>query len=353
MMWAFGPGDVLDLFTLQRLLGEHVIIQSRSKWPLSFTDAAHPLPMRRPNFFIIGAPKCGTTSLNAYLETHPNIYMSPEKEPHFFAEHREMRHAQTEEAYLRLFSGAGPQHAVIGEGSTTTLHSPGALERLREFAPDARIVVMLRDPVDLVYSMYRHHIYRVQEDQPTFADAWRVSVERAEGRNWPKTVRKADPVQLEYRSFGMLGQHVARLLNLFDRSQVHIILFDDFRKDPGAEYRKVLEFLGVPDDGRVDFEVKNAAKEHGKNPVGKLVLGLPNPVRKVFRALGLKHRVKIMDKVMSTAKPADRNPLPPEVDAEVRAYFHDDVILLQQLIQRDLTPWHQSRAKTVVPTPVP
>ncbi|MFN3729747.1 MAG: sulfotransferase family protein [Fimbriimonadaceae bacterium] len=308
--------------------------------------------MPRPNFFIIGAPKCGTTSLNAYLETHPNIYMSPEKEPHFFAEHREMRHAQTEEAYLRLFAGAGPQHAVVGEGSTTTLHSPGALERLRAFAPDARIVVMLRDPVDLVYSMYRHHVYRVQEDQPTFADAWRVSVGRAEGRNWPKTARKADPVQLEYRSFGMLGRHIERLLHLFDRDQVHVILFDDFRKDPGAEYRKVLSFLGVPDDGRTDFEIKNAAKEHGNNPVGKMVLGLPNPVRKVFRALGLKHRVKIMDKVMSTAKPADRTPLPPDIEAEVRAYFRDDVILLEQLIDRDLSHWYQIKTAAAVPTSV-
>src|SRR5688572_16981668 len=197
--------------------------------------------MPRPNFFIIGAPKSGTTSLDAWLSEHPNVYMSPVKEPHYFAEHRAKRNATTLEEYLALFDKADPGvHTIIGEGSTSTLHSPGAMERVRAFDPNAKIVIMVRDPVELVSSMYSHARFRGVEDAATLREGWEKSPLRSQGQALPKTLKVGDPVQLTYQDFGRLGKHVGRAFEIFPRENVHVIVFDDLKADARKVYLDTL-----------------------------------------------------------------------------------------------------------------
>ena len=112
-----------------------------------------------PNFFIVGAPKCGTTALCEYLKYHPNVFMSTPKEPHYFAEDFERyRHVKTEDKYLALFGDCNDRHLMIGEASVFYLRSTRAVSLIRDFNPDAKIIVMLRNPVDMVYSLSLIHI---------------------------------------------------------------------------------------------------------------------------------------------------------------------------------------------------
>ena len=125
----------------------------------------------KPNFFLVGAPRCGTTSMYAYLRSHPQIFM-PEtaKEPHYFAPEESLwygKRIDDLETYLALFTGA--RDAVrIGEASTHYLASPSAANSIYAFNPQARILIMLRSPVDLLYSLYYHRRQTGKERHATF-----------------------------------------------------------------------------------------------------------------------------------------------------------------------------------------
>src|SRR4051794_4338919 len=111
--------------------------------------------MQLPNFMIAGAPKCGTTALYRYLQTHPQVFLTDPKEPHFYADdlagHREV---PTRENYLRLFDRVLPQHTAIGEASVWYMHSSDALQRIKAEMPQVRLVVMLRQPIDFLRSLH-------------------------------------------------------------------------------------------------------------------------------------------------------------------------------------------------------
>ena len=123
--------------------------------------------MKRPNFFIVGAPKCGTTALYQYLNEHPQIYMSDIKEPAYF---RQRSNFKTEADYLALFAGARDE-IRLGEATPSYLRSPEATEAIYRFDPDAKIIIMLRDPVSLMMSTYSQDRVMGREKSPTFAEA--------------------------------------------------------------------------------------------------------------------------------------------------------------------------------------
>jgi hypothetical protein len=175
----------------------------------------------RPNVFIVGAPKCGTTALSQYLRGHPQVFFCSPKEPHYFAtEFPGYRAVTCEVDYLNLFSAAGPHHNALAEGSVYYLYSGQALERIRRFNPDARIIAMLRDPVDLVYSLHAQLLYSGNEIEEDFERAWDLQDERAHGRHLPRNCQ--DPKVLLYREVGKLGEQCERLLGIFPRTQVKL-----------------------------------------------------------------------------------------------------------------------------------
>ena len=153
--------------------------------------------MTKPNFFIIGAPKCGTTALSEYLREHPNIYMCTPKEPHYFDyDFEQYREVETLDEYLGLFEAATTEHIAIGEASACYLYSSVALEDIYQFAPQAKIIVMLRNPVDLAYSYHSQLLYASDENVPDFEQAWRLQDIRREGKKIPPRCR--DSALLQY-----------------------------------------------------------------------------------------------------------------------------------------------------------
>ena len=213
-------------------------------------------PERFPDFFLIGAPRCGTTSLSRYLADNPQVCFSRPKEPHYFSllsPHASLDDLET--AYLsRYFSHYRESHKAIGEGSVSYLYSPYALQRILSVNPQAKFIAILRNPLDMLPSYHLRMLFTVMEDVEDFATAWSLQEVRARGERIPKHC--LDPHLLLYREVAKFGEQVERLYHLAGRDRSLVLLFDDLVRDPRAVYKQVLAFIGVDDDGRTRFQRK-------------------------------------------------------------------------------------------------
>jgi hypothetical protein len=200
-----------------------------------------------PNFFIVGAAKCGTSSLHEYLSRHPQIFMSSRKEPHFFSQvsyTRESEHflrpAVGEAEYAALFEGAGRFDAV-GESSTSYLWDERTPQRIRERVPEARIIILLRDPIERAYSHYLADV-RYDRVRLPFYEALLEDAARE---------KKVWGVSRLYVEMGRYASQVGRYLEAFTPERVRVYMSDDLRRDPEPVLRDVASFLGV-DPGAMD-----------------------------------------------------------------------------------------------------
>ncbi|MEW6119436.1 MAG: sulfotransferase [Pseudomonadota bacterium] len=295
-----------------------------------------------PNFFIVGAPKCGTTALASYLRDHPDVFLCDPKEPHYFANDMDAhRYVRSEEAYLALFRHAKEHHHAIGEASVGYLFSTVALANIRAFNPDARIIAMVRNPVDMAQSLHRQLVYAGYEDEPDFEKAWRLQALRREGEAIPVLCRA--PAFLQYGEACSLGKQIKHLYAVFPREQVHVIVFDDLARDVAGTYRNALAFLGLPPDGRENFETVNEAKSVRFAWLGRWAARLkPAAVRAAvgikrktgLDAYGLLKGIEQLNQVK-----AIKSPVPAHLALELQHYFESDVVLLSSLLGRDLTDW--------------
>lgn len=214
--------------------------------------------LRYKRFFIIGAPKCGTTSLSRWLNAHPEIFMSPVKEPHFFSTDLANRSIKSRNQYDRLFRDVTDAHRAVGEASTWYLYSRDAVSEIEREFPNALFIVMTRDPLAMAHSLYHHNVRVLHEDQPTFEQAWQLQEERGRGRSVPTTC--TEPAFLQYRHACALGTLLQRLLDQVPTERVLHVPLEAMQADTRAEYLRVLEFLQVEDDDRTDFPVANEAR---------------------------------------------------------------------------------------------
>lgn len=290
--------------------------------------------MKQPNFFILGAPKCGTTALAQWLAAHPQVYFSPRKEPHFFNVEG-LRAVHTLVEYEALFADAGDDHRAVGEGSTHYLYSREAVPRILEYAPEARFIVCLRNPVEMAPALHGERVSQGRENIGDFERAWRSQAERARGRRIPTTLRE-DPERLQYGRYCRLGEQLERLFGLAATDRVLPVLLDDVRSDPRAVYTGVLRFLALDDDGREDFGVANAAKRTRWPRMAVVARRLASMKRSLgFEgSLGLGGAVRRLN-----VQRRDRQALSPALREELAAYFAEDVGRLSALLNRDLSHW--------------
>ncbi len=299
----------------------------------------------RPDFFIVGAPKCGTTAMADYLAAHPDIYMA-RKEMHFFG--LDLRFGpqffrRDLTAYLAEFDAWKGQRRV-GEASVWYLFSTQAAAEIKAFTPDARIIVMLRDPVEMLHSLYYYFLFDGNEPLPTFEQALAAEADRARGQRLCRQTYFAQG--LAYRQVVRYTEQVRRYFQTFGRERVHVIIYDDFAADVFGAYRQTLDFLGLESKGcDPGFGVVNPAKRV-KSPVLRAAMGDPllrsavlalRPwmPRAVFAAL---QRIEARLQ-RSNASVERRPPLAPELRAQLKREFAPEVERLSELLGRDLTHW--------------
>lgn len=291
--------------------------------------------MKKPNFFILGAPKCGTTSMANWLAAHPQIFMSPVKEPHFFNFDYGDRGFRNLNRYEKLFEQADTQHSVVGEASTRYLYSRTAVPAILGYAPESRFMVVVRNPVDMAYSLHEQKIFDGDENVQDFESAWRLQNVRAYGDRIPYAC--TDPQLLLYGRICCLGAQIERLYDLVPRERVLLVNLDHIREDPSREYQRALSFLGVEDDDRNSFLVRNAAKRLRFSVINNPLIRLNN----ILRGMRGPHiRLGLIKLIQAwNTKEAERKNLTDDFKKELRDYFLADIELLESLSGWDLFNW--------------
>lgn len=308
-------------------------------------QAPKALSKNLPNFLVVGATKCGTSSLHKYLDQHPQIFMSPVKEPRFLSsqvmdfplrgpgDHKvEAWYVKEYEAYERLFKDADGQPAV-GEASADTLYFyQGTIPVIKQYLDDPKILIMLRDPVKRAFSAYQHLVRDMRENL-SFEDGLLREPERIRD-NWE--------LIYHYKAGSLYYDSVKAFMDNF--SSVKVVLTEDQDADPRRTIREVFEFLGVDPDVNVDTEIRYNISGKPKSQwlhrfffEGNMVRKMAQPI--VRRLLSPEARVRIAQKIQE--KNLTRLRMNPETQASLREYFAADVAKLEKLLKRDLSHWKQ------------
>jgi hypothetical protein len=295
--------------------------------------------VNKPNFFIVGAPKCGTTALYSYLAQHPDIFMPSLKEPQFFADDvlGSLRAVRTMENYLNCFADAKPGQ-TIGEASVAYLGSDSALRGIKAFNPAAEIIVMLRNPIDVMYSEYSGRIYDTREPAIPFEEAleaedngrlspWRCQGGPVLGLGLRQTVRFVDQVRAYFEVFG--------------RGHVHIIIYEDLLQDTAKVYAEVLRVLRVRGVFQPTFKVVNGNKRVRNTSLQKFIVRPPYLARR-FARLTIPQPLRrfVGESLLRLNAPFEpRPPMNRSLRRSLQQQLEQDVLALSTLLDRDLSHW--------------
>lgn len=296
--------------------------------------------MKLPNFLIIGAAKAGTSSLYYYLKQHPQIYMSSLKEPKFFAFEGEELDFQgpaknnikkfsvtTFEEYQQLFAGVTEEIAV-GEASPIYFEHPKAAQRIKHYIPEAKMIAVLRHPAERAFSAFSH---LVREGYET------LSFEEALQKEDERINQKWIPL-FYYKQIGFYYSHLKRYFELFEREQIKIYLYEELAANSIDVIKDIFKFLNVDHDFVPDLTRKNVSG----NPKNRLFYDLftkDNIVKSTFKPLfNNQIRRQIYDIV--TTKTLNPKPkLSSSTKSNLIEVYKEDILRLQDLIQRDLSAW--------------
>ncbi len=289
--------------------------------------------MLKPNLFVLGAPKCGTTSLVSWLGQHPEIFVSPKKEPHFFyTPHR--RKPISQARYHDYFKGATGAHRYLAEASVWYLFSRQAAPRILAYNPKARFIVCLRNPVDMFPSLHAQQVFAGLEGEKDMEKAWNLSDARLAGgfRGIRKIKGRGDPTHMAYQHSCLLGQQVQTLLGQVPRRQIKFLLIEDMRDNAAGTLRGICDFLSIEDRSRsTDFVVLNTAQKPRSRKINKRLEWLERNRLLPRSALDALFR--------ANAGTAEKPKLREAFKTELRDHFRHDTQLLQDLIDRDLSAW--------------
>jgi Sulfotransferase domain len=285
-----------------------------------------------PNFFLVGAAKAGTTSIYAYLAQHPGVFFPSIKEPHFFTQVRPAPEQQflieaiTKcSAYLRLYAHAAG-YGVIGDASPSYLWHPEVPQRIRAKVPQAKVAIILRDPVERAYSHYLMD-YREGAQSKPFYEALLNDMNRSE-KGWG--------VSYLYYELGLYAQQVRRYLETFKPERVKILMFDDFRRDAKAVLRELAEFLGLDPNPLADIDTSRKYNSYAapRNQYLRRIAGA-----KLSRILGqalMPHWLGAFIFERIFLKQATKPPLEPRARELLCSLYDSELDQLEKLLGRRL-----------------
>ncbi len=302
--------------------------------------------INKPNFLLVGAAKCGTTSLYRYLKAHPDVYLPTRKETVFMIREvydrlstNDPRHpiakkisiASTDD-YLALFTGAN-QEKVIGEISPTYLYyHKQAIPNIKQLLGDPNILIILRNPVDRAYSSYSH-LVRDGVENLRF-ESFLKQEEIRKAQNW-------DILNFPVGA-GMYFRQVQAYMNHF--SKVKVCLMDDLKDNPEKFMRQIYQFLEIGDTFLPDFglkynQSKNAARSQLLNSMLTRNNIVKNSTKSVLNVFISDNRISRIGNFLRRKNVKKLKKLAPETRAMLISTFQDDILNLQELIGRDLSTW--------------
>jgi len=299
--------------------------------------------IKKPNFFIIGAPKCGTTSLSEYLGEHPDIFFSYPKEPFYFCTdffNKFNRHFLTEKEYLEKYFKGAIGYKRVGEGSAIYLYSKNAVKNILEFDPKVKFIVMLRNPVEMFHSFY-YQTSRAgsAENAKNPKEAWNLQKKRIEGEAIPPVC--TEPKLLQYGEVCKLGKQIQRLFKIVpNKENIKIIRFERFKNNTKEVYEETLKFLDLTTDHRKEFPIYNRNHKIRSITLYNIFKILTKSSLCEYSRV-LKNKIKIkhwpwfvyLNKINN--KVVERKALDKEFRKELEEYFEEDQKLLREVLKEN------------------
>jgi len=314
---------------------------------------------RKPDFFLVGAPKCGTTAMHSYLAGHPDVFMA-KKERHFFG--RDLRPPEYAglrsdlQWYASFFEDAG-EVARVGEASVWHLYSKVAPLEIKAFSPDADIIIMLRDPVEMMHSLYKMFIWvkdltpgGVIDRETKRALSFEEALANEDDRKKtffaePGAYRDGAVGEVELRLFhtdvAMYADQVQRYLDVFGKEHVHIIIFEEFKREMRGAFEQTLKFLSLDTGYEPSFEVINGNRNIKNARLHYLLkshdsLGMWRSIGRFVMPVAARKRLHRM-LMNRNVERSPRAKMSDETRAFLRDKFRDDIIRLSDIIGHNLT----------------
>lgn len=275
----------------------------------------------------------------SYLNEHPQVYMSPKKEPQFFAADvfGHQRNVIAVDDYRRCFERADGAR-VVGEASTAYMVSRIAAEQIKSYSPGARILVMLRNPIDVMHALHSERLFMNTEHITDFGKA----IHSDDARFWHAGRWKGQRViRPSYREVASFPSQLKRFVDVFGRDRVHVVVYDAFRSDLAAEYAKLLAFLGVDAAPRRDFIRHNANRRVRNMAAQDWLRDPPGLVRRIARTMLPTQLRRTLGQTLRAfnVKYEPRAAIDPALREQLQGEFAQEVEELSQMLRRDLTHW--------------
>ena len=297
---------------------------------------------RYPNLFLVGAPKCGTTSMAYYLGQHPDIFAPVVKEASYFgADLTKREKSPSLESYFRLFDAWSTQRYAL-DASAQYFVSGSAAREISDCVPDAQILIMVRDPAEAVYSQFHQNRFDGVEPLANFEAALAAEAERTERGLPPK---RGSLERLLYSRIFAYTSNISRYRSAFGPERVTVLVFDDFQRDARKEFIKISELLGLDPScaDTVDFSVRNTAKRALSHRLGWFAVSPPRWAGRLTGPfLSKAQRLKIRNTLSRINTIPSNNPaMDPKTRRLLAKKFAPEVERLSSLLDRDLTHWSQ------------
>lgn len=289
-----------------------------------------------PNFLIVGAAKAGTTSLYEYLRQHPEIFMPEWKELSFFIgdPFAPLHRVKKPHYYYQVFADT-QSYKAVGEASTSYLFDEVAPHIIQEKLGLIQIIIILRDPVAMSYSLYNHQVRKEGETIADFASALAAENQR---RHSSKFRERCYGWHANYYYYhrGLYHEQVKRYLDTFGKERVKILLFDELAEDPVRVVQDVYRFLSVDDSFVPAIKVHNPAGGIINIPKFWKDTGL---LLKTFQFVFSKNLVKKIPHLFRNLGRKPPVPINSQTAQRLRANFKNDICRLEGLIDKDLSAW--------------
>jgi hypothetical protein len=319
------------------------------KWP---TKAA----------FIVGAPRCGTSSLWRVFRQHPDVCFSEVKEPHFFSrfDFADLDDGALKEAviagYLDRFFADRRDDSLIMEASPTYFYAPDRMRTIIRLWPDAKFIIALRDPLSMIPSLHSRLLVTGDETVSELKEAWDLIPERREGRKIPSSC--LDPRFLRYDEAARFATHLRNFHEAVGEDRCHVVLLDDLSGRPADCYRQVCGFLGLEPWPETRFKVDRTNRSFRIKWLQRLLNRPPKRVQKwlasdqFLQREGMRRsKSRLFKSVAALRKrilrwnefPADRKPLDEAIQSAIISHYRSEVQELSKVIGRDLSHWLRPR----------
>ncbi len=292
----------------------------------------------RPSFYLVGAPKAGTSALAALLDQHPQISMCKIKESNFHCHDLDLPKPKSEKEYLSLFS-VTPDTKILADASILSLYSHQSAQSIAEYVSHPKILMILRNPIDAMYSWYSQMAFVRNEPLPNFQAALDAESERKKGRLIPTYgAVKSCPQLLFYRDIMRYADQIERYFSVFSREQILILTYDDFKADLTAFYSEIIDFIDL-DPFTPQSQKVNANKERRMPGLHSfLKKTLAEPAKALLPSKLRSDLLMLMDKINS--REVQRPQLDESLKASLKAECLPDIIGLEKIIEQDLSHWY-------------